>query len=510
MPESGILTAKPFPMSYVPTMAQFALACTLVSTAILMACANTPSHRGQPQQTLKEPPASFARLEQATPVTNSPPTCADDCDTCVAEFRDWTRVLVDEGGERSFPIFEGAPVQLPATLQSVPLPSLPATHIYLDASATHVRIRENKDKAPQAKPVAIAKLTQRLNSQYDWACNATRRTPFSPEVVVHIDAKTRWRVIRRVVSQIAATSVDSVVFAFTKPTVLAQTNPAIPKRTFEQTFGECKPAHKGLHQDWPMTSTEEREWLEGLPDAIAACECKVNVDAAKAFLLRRRAERGPGSASPDDSYGHMVPVGLRLNLTGDEKPKPISLADHTTWADAYQSIVDTSPETAFYLTHPKDKSAPPRGRAAGEVCQEFRVAFAHGVMKRTRPNSWYQLRSGRGPIVKPPEVLGLSPVPHVGDVDRNMIRRYARRKLPQIGECYAKELLVTPELGGIVSTYIEILPDGQVQKATTVGLSNQNLESCVSKVIKTIQFAKSKKDVRTTSYGFIFNPGYWD
>ena len=45
-----------------------------------------------------------------------------------------------------------------------------------------------------------------------------------------------------------------------------------------------------------------------------------------------------------------------------------------------------------------------------------------------------------------------------GDLDKNIIRRYIRRKLPRIRYCYEKELLVKPSLSGTVVTQFLITP----------------------------------------------------
>ena len=47
-----------------------------------------------------------------------------------------------------------------------------------------------------------------------------------------------------------------------------------------------------------------------------------------------------------------------------------------------------------------------------------------------------------------------------GDLDKNIIRRYIRRKLPQIRYCYEKQLLVKPNIQGTVVTQFQISPNG--------------------------------------------------
>jgi pSer/pThr/pTyr-binding forkhead associated (FHA) protein len=93
-----------------------------------------------------------------------------------------------------------------------------------------------------------------------------------------------------------------------------------------------------------------------------------------------------------------------------------------------------------------------------------------------------------------------------GDLDKNIIRRYIRRKLPQIKYCYEKQLLVKPGLGGTVNTDFQISPTGAVLNSKATGVDG-DVSSCVADVIKTIQFPKPKGGgLVNVRYPFTFRP----
>jgi hypothetical protein len=94
-----------------------------------------------------------------------------------------------------------------------------------------------------------------------------------------------------------------------------------------------------------------------------------------------------------------------------------------------------------------------------------------------------------------------------GDLDKNIIRRYIRRKLPQIRHCYEKELLVKTSLSGTVVVQFQISPGGAVQGASAAGMGDSTVESCVAGAIKSIQFPKPKGGgYVNVRYPFIFQP----
>ena len=111
---------------------------------------------------------------------------------------------------------------------------------------------------------------------------------------------------------------------------------------------------------------------------------------------------------------------------------------------------------------------------------------------------------GRAHHVQKPEVV-------IGDVvtgeglDKNIIRRYIRRKLPRIKYCYEKQLLVRPGLRGIVNTSFQISPNGGVLSAQAKGVSEE-VSSCVADVVRSIQFPKPRGLIVISSYPFNFRP----
>jgi hypothetical protein len=112
----------------------------------------------------------------------------------------------------------------------------------------------------------------------------------------------------------------------------------------------------------------------------------------------------------------------------------------------------------------------------------------------------------RGRKASPPQVR-IGNVSATGDLDKNIIRRYIRRKLPRIRHCYEKELLVKPALSGTVVTQFQISPAGSVQGANAKGIGNGNVESCVAAAIKSIQFPKPKGGgYVNVRYPFTFQP----
>ncbi|MCP4446308.1 MAG: AgmX/PglI C-terminal domain-containing protein [Myxococcales bacterium] len=112
----------------------------------------------------------------------------------------------------------------------------------------------------------------------------------------------------------------------------------------------------------------------------------------------------------------------------------------------------------------------------------------------------------RGRKAKPPQVR-IGKVSATGDLDKNIIRRYIRRKLPRIRHCYEKELLAKPGLSGTVVTQFLISSAGSVQGAKAKGMGNSNVESCVASTIKSIQFPKPKGGgMVNVTYPFTFQP----
>lgn len=112
------------------------------------------------------------------------------------------------------------------------------------------------------------------------------------------------------------------------------------------------------------------------------------------------------------------------------------------------------------------------------------------------------MRSGR--LGSPQVRVGTPTV--TGDLDKNIIRRYVRRKLPQIRYCYEKELLADPTLQGTVRVSFVISHTGQAGNANAAGV-NDAVSGCVARLIETIRFPKPKGGgVVQVAYPFTFRP----
>jgi hypothetical protein len=110
-------------------------------------------------------------------------------------------------------------------------------------------------------------------------------------------------------------------------------------------------------------------------------------------------------------------------------------------------------------------------------------------------------QSGKAPLVR------VGHVNAAGALDKNIIRRFIRRKLPQVRFCYEKELIVQPKLKGIVRTVFVIGPSGKVSSANVQAGIHKTVDLCVAKVIRSIQFPKPKGGGRVrVSYPFSFEP----
>ena len=93
-----------------------------------------------------------------------------------------------------------------------------------------------------------------------------------------------------------------------------------------------------------------------------------------------------------------------------------------------------------------------------------------------------------------------------GDLDKNIIRRYIRRRKHKIQNCYERQLLVKPKLSGTVVTQFMITPSGRVQSAGARGMGNKKVENCVAGVIRGIKFPAPKNGGRVNvRYPFIFS-----
>ena len=115
-------------------------------------------------------------------------------------------------------------------------------------------------------------------------------------------------------------------------------------------------------------------------------------------------------------------------------------------------------------------------------------------------------RSGMGNrIGKVPDVR-IGSADATGSLDKNIIRRYIRRKLPAIRYCYEKQLLVKPKLAGTVKASFVISEAGNVVVSSADGMDD-DVSSCIATAIKTMEFPKPKGGgIVKVNYPFTFRP----
>ncbi len=115
----------------------------------------------------------------------------------------------------------------------------------------------------------------------------------------------------------------------------------------------------------------------------------------------------------------------------------------------------------------------------------------------------------RGRRASPPSVRArIATATGTGTLDRNIIRRYIRRVMPRLRQCYEKALLVRSALAGTVTVAFTITGQGSVQRARANGIGNTKLQNCMAKTIKSIQFPKpTGGGTVTVSYPFILATG---
>ncbi len=122
----------------------------------------------------------------------------------------------------------------------------------------------------------------------------------------------------------------------------------------------------------------------------------------------------------------------------------------------------------------------------------------------------YGIHGANGPRTRRPRPDRV-PAPRMGSpvtdgsLDKSVIRRYVRRKLPQVKHCYEKQVLVNSQLEGTVATNFLIGPDGSVKSSSASGVSPK-VSTCVASVMKSIKFPKPKGGgLVNVRYPFRFN-----
>ncbi|HUS63270.1 MAG TPA: AgmX/PglI C-terminal domain-containing protein [Kofleriaceae bacterium] len=122
--------------------------------------------------------------------------------------------------------------------------------------------------------------------------------------------------------------------------------------------------------------------------------------------------------------------------------------------------------------------------------------------------SGYGVGSGRGMRGRSAAVpnVRIGNADATGSLDKNIIRRYIRRKLPAIRYCYEKQLLVKPKLAGTVKASFVIAETGNVVVSSADGMDG-DVSRCIATAIKSIEFPKPKGGgVVKVNYPFTFRP----
>ncbi len=99
-------------------------------------------------------------------------------------------------------------------------------------------------------------------------------------------------------------------------------------------------------------------------------------------------------------------------------------------------------------------------------------------------------------------VLALCAVASASSLDKSIIQKPIRAKLPAFRACYEKALEKDPKLEGRVSVTFVIGKSGRVREATATGLPLVN--ACMENVMKTIVFPQSPSGNITVNYPFAF------
>lgn len=118
--------------------------------------------------------------------------------------------------------------------------------------------------------------------------------------------------------------------------------------------------------------------------------------------------------------------------------------------------------------------------------------------------SGYEVRGG-GDRDRPYISMGTLAV--TGDLDKAVVRRYVRQKLPRIEYCYQKQLVTNPKLAGTVRTKFTIGAAGTVTEVHATGSDDRALEGCLEETIRSIQFPKPDGGgVAAVTCPFTFRP----
>jgi hypothetical protein len=190
-----------------------------------------------------------------------------------------------------------------------------------------------------------------------------------------------------------------------------------------------------------------------------------------------------------------------------DAPPPIEVADDLA-VDAPVADERAEPTVASRAPAPSDGSLGLGGGGSGWGTIGVGAA---GTLGRGSAGggTGYGVGAGRGGlrgrIARAPTVqIGRPTV--VGELHRDIIRRYVRRAMPQLTYCYERALITDQRLRGAVSTRFTISPDGRVSGATAAGLT-PDADACLVSVLVGLRFpAVPSGGVVQVTYPLAFHP----
>jgi hypothetical protein len=184
--------------------------------------------------------------------------------------------------------------------------------------------------------------------------------PLPREVSLYVPPDSPWREVRHALQVVQRAGVARVHFAvegrsslkapppakntqqlidLSRPVDPAVRPPAVRNDQIPSAWTDC-PQTQAVFARMSHSSPEDtrRVWREEIPEAILACECQVDFDAAKNQLW---AIYGRFSYPPHSSFSVRLPPGdLKVAGTAPASEPPVlpELADDAPWSEAWQRI----------------------------------------------------------------------------------------------------------------------------------------------------------------------------
>ncbi|MCE9572276.1 MAG: AgmX/PglI C-terminal domain-containing protein [Deltaproteobacteria bacterium] len=125
----------------------------------------------------------------------------------------------------------------------------------------------------------------------------------------------------------------------------------------------------------------------------------------------------------------------------------------------------------------------------------------------TDASGWGSIQTGGvGTFGGPPPTLQLRAPVVVGALDAAIVRRYLRRQMLPLVDCYDQRLTVVPALAGTVALHFTITARGAVADATATGVDGE-LGRCVVAVVGRIEFPRPRQGTVDVTYQLAYrNP----